>query len=89
MREFRMCSIKTMMIAWTASSELSQTMPPSRQTITTVSSKAFREYLEAGKECGLKVNFAQKKTEVLLGECRNHAEVERRISEYETVAGIT
>ena len=39
-------------------------------------------YLQAGQECGLKVNFALNKTEVLLGKCADRAEMERRISNY-------
>ena len=44
--------------------------------------QAFDAYLQAGQECGLKVNFARNKTEVLLGKCVDQAEMERRISNY-------
>ena len=45
-------------------------------------------YLQAGQECGLNVNFAHNKTEVLLGKCANRAEKERRISNYHETNGI-
>ena len=42
--------------------------------------QAFDVYLQAGQECGLKVNFALNKTEMLLGKYADQAEMERRIS---------
>lgn len=50
--------------------------------------EAFMEYLEAGKECGLKVNFAINKTVVLLGKCADEGEVEQRIANFNDIVNI-
>ena len=44
---------------------------------------ALRTYLEEGEQCGLHVNFASGKTEVLLGICESDEEVATRIRAYE------
>ena len=44
--------------------------------------RALATYLVEGAECGLNVNFALGKTEILLGVCNSAEEVERRIQGY-------
>ena len=46
---------------------------------------ALRTYLREGEQCGLHVNFALGKTEVLLGACESDEEVTRRIDGYEAL----
>ena len=50
--------------------------------------QAFGVFLQVGQKCGLKVNFARNKAEVLLGKCAYQAEMERRISNYHETNGI-
>ena len=45
--------------------------------------RAFKVYLREGAQCGIHINFAPGKTEVLLGVCESMEEVERRINNFE------
>lgn len=46
---------------------------------------ALETYLREGEKCGLHVNFARGKTEVLLGACESDEEVTRRIDGFEAM----